>query len=112
VDTLPTLFGLAGVPYLNNTLGRDLLVERPKEKHFAYIDSFYRGVLGDDFFLMIDPQGIQRLYRYRSNSPLVDVKDQNLKRAEEMARLYQAIHETSKYLLFHNRPAEPPILSK
>jgi phosphoglycerol transferase MdoB-like AlkP superfamily enzyme len=112
VDTLPTLFGLAGVPYLNKTLGRDLLVERPKEKHFAYIDSIYRGVLDDEFLLLIDPQGRERLYRYRSNSPLVDVKDQNLKRAEEMAQLYQAIQETSKYLLFHNRPAGPPFLSK
>lgn len=104
VDTLPTLLGLAGVPYLNKTLGRDLLVERPKEKHVAYIDSIYRGVLDDEFFLLIDPRGEQRLYRYRSNSPLVDVKNQNLKRAEEMARLYQAIHETSRYLLYHNRP--------
>ncbi len=112
VDTLPTLFGLAGVPYLNKTLGRDLLVDRPKEKHFAYIDSIYRGVLDDEFLLLIDPQEGQRLYRYRSNSPLVDVKDQNLKRAEEMAQLYQAIQETSKYLLFHNRPAGSPVLSK
>jgi phosphoglycerol transferase MdoB-like AlkP superfamily enzyme len=112
VDTLPTLFGLAGIPYLNKTLGRDLLVDRPKEKHFAYIDSIYRGVLDDEFLLLIDPQEGQRLYRYRSNSPLVDVKDQNLKRAEEMAQLYQAIQETSKYLLFHNRPAGSPVPSK
>jgi phosphoglycerol transferase MdoB-like AlkP superfamily enzyme len=112
VDVLPTLLGVAGVPYLNKTLGRDLLVERPKEKHFAYIDSVYRGVLDDEFFLMFDPQGAQRLYRYRSNSPLVDVKDQNPERAAEMARLFEAIRETSKYLLFHNRPSNPPVLSK
>jgi phosphoglycerol transferase MdoB-like AlkP superfamily enzyme len=112
VDTLPTLFGLVGVPYLNKTLGRDLLVERPKEKHFAYIDSIYRGVLDDEFLVLIDPRGKERLYRYRSHSPLVDVKDQNLKRAEEMAQLYKAIHETSKYLMFHNRPADPSVLSK
>lgn len=112
VDTLPTLFGLAGIPYQNKTLGRDLLVERPKEKHVAYIDSIYRGVLDDDFLLLIDPRGEERLYRYRSNSPLVDVKDQNGKRAEEMAQLFQAIRETSKYLLFHNRPADPPVPSK
>jgi phosphoglycerol transferase MdoB-like AlkP superfamily enzyme len=112
VDTLPTLFGLAGIPYLNKTLGRDLLEERPKEKHVAYVDSIYRGVLDDEFLLLIDPRGEERLYRYRSNSPLVDVKDQNLKRAEEMAQLFQAIRETSKYLLFHNRPADSPVLSK
>jgi phosphoglycerol transferase MdoB-like AlkP superfamily enzyme len=112
VDTLPTLFGFAGIPYLNKTLGRDLLEERPKEKHVGYVDSIYRGVLDDEFLLLIDPRGEKRLYRYRSNSPLVDVKDQNLKRVEEMAELYHAIRETSKYLLFHNRPAEPPFPSK
>jgi phosphoglycerol transferase MdoB-like AlkP superfamily enzyme len=104
VDTLPTLFGLAGIPYLNKTFGRDLLVERPKEKHFAYIDSIYRGVLDDEFLLLIDPRGEERLHRYRSNSPLLDVKDQNPKRTAEMAQLYQAIYVTSKYLLYHNRP--------
>ncbi|OGQ08728.1 MAG: hypothetical protein A2026_06660 [Deltaproteobacteria bacterium RBG_19FT_COMBO_46_12] len=85
MDILPTLIGLAGVPYLNTTLGRDLLVERPEEKDFAYIDSIYRGVLDDEFLLLITPRGRQRLYRYRSNSPLVDVKDQNPERAAEMA---------------------------
>ena len=57
VDILPTLIGLAGVPYLNTTLGRDLLVERPEEKDFAYIDSIYRGVLDDEFLLLITPRG-------------------------------------------------------
>jgi hypothetical protein len=104
VDLLPTVLGLVGVPYLNKTLGRDLLVGRPKEEHFAYINSIYRGLLDDEFFLHIDPRGVQRLYRYRSTSPLTDVKDQNPKRTAEMAQLYQAIHETSKYLLYHNRP--------
>jgi phosphoglycerol transferase MdoB-like AlkP superfamily enzyme len=107
VDILPTVIGLTGVPYLNTTLGRDLLVERPKEKHVAYIDSTSRGVLDDEFFLLITPKGNQRLYRYRSNSPLVDVKDQHSERATEMAQLFEAIHETSKYLLFHNRPSSP-----
>jgi phosphoglycerol transferase MdoB-like AlkP superfamily enzyme len=112
VDTLPTVLGLVGVPYLNKTLGRDLLVERPKEKHFAYIDSIYRGVLNDDFFLLLDPQEGQRLYRYRSDAPLVDVKDQNSKVVEEMARLFRAIRETSYYLLFNNRPESPPSPAK
>jgi phosphoglycerol transferase MdoB-like AlkP superfamily enzyme len=104
VDLLPTVLGLVGVPYLNKTLGRDLLAVRPKEEHFAYINSIYRGLLDDEFFLHIDPRGAQRLYRYRSTSPLVDVKDQNPKRTAEMTQLYQAIDETSKYLLYHNRP--------
>jgi phosphoglycerol transferase MdoB-like AlkP superfamily enzyme len=112
VDTLPTLFGLIGIPHVNKTLGRDLLVARPQDKHFAFIDSVYRGLLNDDFLLLIDPRGVQRLYQYRSDSPLEDVREQHAERAAEMARLCQAIGETSKYLLYHNPPATLPAKSE
>lgn len=108
VDVLPTVFGLIGIPYLNKTLGRDLLVARPKDKHFAFIESVYRGLLNDDFLLLIDPRGVPRLYWYRSDTPLEDVRGRYPERAAEMARLCQAIHETSKYLLYHNPPADLP----
>jgi phosphoglycerol transferase MdoB-like AlkP superfamily enzyme len=112
VDTLPTVFGLIGIPYVNKTLGRDLLVARPQDKHFAFIDSVYRGLLNDDFLLLIDPQGVERLYRYRSDSPLEDVREQYPERAAEMARLCEAIGETSRYLLYHNPPANLPAPSE
>ena len=106
VDVLPTVLSLTGTPYLNKTLGRDLLVERPKERHVAYIDSLKMGLLNDEFLLLIDPGGIKRLYRYRSDSPLKDVREKYPEKAEEMARLFQAIQETSKYFLYHNRPTD------
>ena len=112
VDVLPTVLGLIGIPYLNKTLGRDLLVQRPKEKHLAFIDSLYRGLLDDEFFLHVDPRGVQRLYRYRSDSPLEDVRDQYPERAAEMVRIHQAIYETSKYLLYHNPPGNLPAPSE
>ena len=112
VDVLPTLLGLIGTPHVNKTLGRDLLVARPKDEHFAFIDSVYRGLLNDDFLLLIDPRGVQRLYRYRSDSPLEDVREQYPERAAEMARLCQAIRETSKYLLYHNPPTTLPAKSE
>jgi phosphoglycerol transferase MdoB-like AlkP superfamily enzyme len=108
VDVLPTVLGLIGIPYLNKTLGRDLLVAGPKDKHFAFIRRYYSGLLNDEFFLFIDPRGVQRLYRYRSDTPLEDVREQYPERAAEMVRLCQAIHETSKYLLYHNPPANLP----
>jgi phosphoglycerol transferase MdoB-like AlkP superfamily enzyme len=112
VDVLPTVLGLIGVPYLNKTLGRDLLVERPKDKHIAFIDSISTGLLDDEFFLLIDPRGVQRLYRYRSDSPLEDVRDEYPERGAEMARLQEAIRETSRYLLYHNPPANLPVSSE
>jgi hypothetical protein len=87
-------------------LGRDLLVQGPKDKHFAFINSFYSGLLDDEFTLFIDPEGTERLYRYRSPSPTEDVKGQFPERARKMARLCRAIHETSKYLLYHNQPSD------
>jgi len=112
VDVLPTVLGLIGIPHLNKTLGRDLLVARPKDKHIALIDSIYTGLLNDEFFLLIDPGEVERLYRYRSDSPLEDVRDQYPERTAEMAQLCQAIRETSKYLLYHNPPANLPAPSE
>ncbi len=112
VDVLPTVFGLIGVPHVNKTLGRDLLIARPKDKHFAFIDSLYRGVLNDEFFLLVDPGGVQRLYRYRSDTPLEDVSGKYPSEAAEMAGLCQAIRETSRYLLYHNPPANLPAVSE
>jgi hypothetical protein len=112
VDVLPTVLGLMGVPHLNKTLGRDLLVQRPKDKHFAFINSFYSGLLDDEFYLFIDPKGTERLYRYRTPSPTEDVKGQFPGRARKMARLCRAIHETSKYLLYHNQPSDHSAPSK
>jgi membrane-anchored protein YejM (alkaline phosphatase superfamily) len=108
VDVLPTVLGLIGVPYVNKTLGRDLLVERPKDEHFAFIESLYNGLLNDEFFLLIDPRGGQRLYRYRSDSPLEDVRGQYPEQAAKMGRLHDAIYETSKYLLYNNPPGNLP----
>jgi phosphoglycerol transferase MdoB-like AlkP superfamily enzyme len=112
VDVMPTALGLVGVPYLNKTLGRDLLVERPRDKHSAFIDNIYRGLLNDEFLLLIDPRGVETLYRYRSNTPLEDVREQYPKEVAEMARLHDAIRETSKYLLYHNGPANHPTSSR
>ena len=112
VDVLPTVFSLIGIPYLNKTLGRDLLVERPKDKHFAFIECIYSGLLNDEYFLLIDPRGRQRLYRHRSDSPLENVREQYPEQAEEMARLHQAIRETSKYLMHNNPPANLPAPSE
>ena len=104
VDVLPTVFGLMGVPHVNKTLGRDLLSPRPREEHIAFIDAIHTGLVNDDFLLLIDPQGVERLYPYRSDSPLEDVSGQYPIKVAEMVRLCYAIRETSKYLLYHNAP--------
>jgi phosphoglycerol transferase MdoB-like AlkP superfamily enzyme len=105
VDVFPTILSFAGVSYLNKTLGRDLLDERPSDQHVAFIENIYRGLLNDEFLLLLDPKGAKRLYRYRSATPLEDVREKYPEQAAQMAKLHDAIRQTSMYLMYHNAPA-------
>jgi phosphoglycerol transferase MdoB-like AlkP superfamily enzyme len=105
VDVLPTILSFVGIPYLNKTLGRDLLEDRPLDQHVAFIESIYRGLLNDEFLLLIDPRGVKRLYRYRSATPLEDVSEKYPEQTVRLAALQNAIHQTSMYLLYNNPPA-------
>lgn len=101
VDVLPTSLGLMGLPYVNKTLGRDLLVPRPADQHFALLPD---GLLTDEFLLRENPKGGHNLYRYRSHSPITDVAGHYPQKLEQLAKLRSALYETARYLLHHNKP--------
>jgi phosphoglycerol transferase MdoB-like AlkP superfamily enzyme len=101
-DILPTLLNLLGVPYLNTGIGRDLLALGPHDPHFALIGE--SGVLDDEFFLRVLPQGASHLYRYRSEAGAEDVRHRYPQKAVELRRLHEALYETSRYLRYHNPP--------
>ena len=105
-DSLPTALSLIGVPYLNTSLGRDLLDLQPGDRHFSLIG--FTGVLDDEFYFRLDPGG-PRLFRYRSEKSekgAEDVHERFPEKAAELRRLQEALYETSKYMLYHN-PARP-----
>ena len=63
VDVFPTIMGILKLPYINNTLGIDLL---KKSRPFSYFSSDDKiGVIGNGFFLVMRPGGEESLYRYR-----------------------------------------------
>lgn len=101
VDLLPTSLGLMGIPYLNTTLGRDLLVPRPPERRFALI---YNSILSDDYMLRVDPRGESHLYRYRTETATEDVSDRLPEKTAELRRLRDVMYEAVQYLLYHNPP--------
>lgn len=101
VDVLPTCLNLVGIPHLNMALGRDLLVSRPPNQHFALVPN---GVLTDEFLFRVDPRGEPHLYRYRSNAETSDVRDQFPEETLRLRSLYEGLYETSKYLMHHNPP--------
>jgi len=108
VDILPTLLGVAGVPYVNKTLGRDLLVERPKEKHAAYIDSIYQGLLNHDFFSPARPAWRAEALPVSIRFTPGGCKGPESRESCRDGTTLRSYRETSKYLLFHNRPSNPP----
>ena len=101
VDSLPTYLSLMGLPYLNTTLGRNLLASRPNDQHFALVPN---GLLTDEFLFKIDPRGEPRLYRYRSGTPTVDLREQLPEETARLRRLYEGLDQTSRYLMHHNSP--------
>ena len=106
VDVLPTALALMGVPHLNQTLGRDLLVARAPERRFALLPD---GLLSDEFLLRTGPGGV-KLFRYRSDMPTREVHDSLPAATRELQRLREALYETARYMLYHNKPREhaPP----
>jgi phosphoglycerol transferase MdoB-like AlkP superfamily enzyme len=102
VDLLPTALTAMGVPHLNQTLGRDLLAPRPPQRHFALLPD---GILNDEFLLRVSPAGV-KLFRYRSDTPTSEVRDSLPAAAQELQRLREALYETARYMVYHNKPRE------
>ena len=101
VDLLPTALGIMQVAHVNKTMGRDLLVTRPAERHFALVP---HGVLTSEYFLQVSPQGGSHLYAYRSSDPVADLRDQLPEKVKELRRLREGLYQLSLYLLHHNAP--------
>ncbi|NII25683.1 sulfatase-like hydrolase/transferase [Pseudoflavitalea sp. X16] len=104
VDVLPTIAGLANIPYTNTTLGRDLLDSTTHS--FAFIfepDNNITGVIkGNYFYRRLLKTGKEELLSVVDNS--IPGKDPATKAVtDEMRTLTEALHETAKYLLLNNK---------
>lgn len=106
IDVLPTMASLLAQPYLNRTLGRDLLDPR-KQEHTAFIihhDEGKIGVVNNDYFyiknLWIKKEA---LHPIRSNLPplTASTRDSIMK---ELSELTSAYYETARWMLLNNRP--------
>ncbi|MFZ1703026.1 MAG: sulfatase-like hydrolase/transferase [Saprospiraceae bacterium] len=64
IDIFPTVMGILNLPYVNNTLGSDLLKTKRPYIYFSDDDQF--GVIDHEWFLIIKKDGTHRLYKYQS----------------------------------------------
>lgn len=103
IDILPTLAGIAQIPYENTTLGRDLL--NPEKKNdFAFITSTTGnvGILTDDFFFteninFPDEQLAQMHTEKKYTAQQLDSAK------KQLAQFTLAFFETAKYLILNNK---------
>ena len=119
VDIMATIAGLVGEPYINSTMGRDLL-----SKDFAQQDHlvFYKetgvfnsvlSLMSNDYIARIKEDGTDgNLYRYYfegENKPVNNIYPEKQKRMQRMAR---GIYETTRYIRYNNTPKQVKTLIK
>ena len=105
VDVLPTLAGLCNIPYLNTTLGRDLLNPvRPMPLSFIYDpDLGYIGVVRDDYFYRKQLKtGKDEIVSVVNNDPVPDSVRKGPTQ-KEMQQLADGIYETARYMILKNK---------
>ena len=107
IDVLPTAASLAGVTYRNTTLGRDLLAPDAAGTPVAFIRSDRDlGLLDGEYYYNSRADGRQTLYRQRRDATLEpsDLSANEPERTARMGELCRALLETSRWLLYNNKP--------
>ena len=107
VDVLPTIAGLVGVPYINTTLGRDLLDSRFDSGRFAFtIDEHYRepkiGLITGDAYLQIPTGGGPTRWADLRGNGATETASVVPERARTLERLCRGLYEASRWLMYHN----------
>jgi phosphoglycerol transferase MdoB-like AlkP superfamily enzyme len=115
VDVLPSIAALSNIPYLNNTLGRNLfdtLVPNSEYKSvnrtdkYAFIidhDVKSIGLISNDYyFLKNQKTGKDEIFSMTGNTP-VPQNQQTDSIKNYLSRMTDAYYETSKYLLLNNK---------
>ena len=113
VDVLPTLAGLAGVSYLNKTLGRDLLAQKRGEDRVAFTlyhnEGPLLGVLDGEYYVNVRADGSQgRMNALLDGDPAKDLQDRDPARFARLRELALGIYESAQYMLTHNRKEPHP----
>lgn len=109
VDVLPTLTSLAGFPYINTTLGSDLLNPNINKNRYVFTMEHRKPLLisvtGKNKTFTANFDGSQAgLHDLNSQTPRKDISKQNPKEAEKLKRLMFGLYETIKYMRHHNKP--------
>ncbi|MDH3974491.1 MAG: sulfatase-like hydrolase/transferase [Deltaproteobacteria bacterium] len=110
LDVMPTLAALMGKPYVNTTLGRNVLDPALESKRGAFTFTPFEfpprfGFMDNDHYVNVEPDESFALYDFHS-SEAADLKDKEPEKADYMSKMAIGFHEFAKYLLYHNKREE------
>ena len=108
VDVMPTVAGLAGIPYQTRALGRDLFNPKFDGYRAAFSYNWYAPfnltLVDKDFYFEYIPYNHQgTLIKYTENSSFENMKNKYPKKYKEMETLSKSLYESSRYLLNNNQ---------
>ncbi len=111
VDLLPTIASLVNQPYLNSTLGRDLLDPQFDNSRYAYTVTHGTtqriGLISDRHYYQMDESGKNAsLHDLNSKSPRKDLSSKYPALQARMDKMLRAINTSVNYMRFHNSKAE------
>lgn len=105
IDVLPTIAGMIQQPYVNTTLGRDVLdkAKSPNAAFIIYHAPGWIGLVGDDYFFRKNIR-IQKeeLVPVKDGLPPLSKKQSDSIKAS-MSKLTSGIYETARRMLLHNK---------
>jgi phosphoglycerol transferase MdoB-like AlkP superfamily enzyme len=94
IDVFPTIMGILNQPYVNNTLGLDLLKENRPYIFINHEDKF--GVLDREYLLILKKEGGKALYKYRDN----DKQDYQIEYAAKVREMEDYIYANLQVFQF------------
>ena len=108
MDVMPTVAGLAGIPYKTRGLGRDLFNPKFDSYRAAFSYNWYPpfqiSLIDKDFYFEYIPYNNQGLLvKHSEQQDNTNVKDQYPDKYKEMEALTKGLYESARYLL-HNNP--------
>ena len=108
IDVLPTIAGMVQQPYLNTTLGRDLLdpAKKINAAFIIYHAPGWIGVVGDDYFFRKNIRiNKEELVPVKNNLPALTIRQSDsLKKYYSV--LTSSMYETARWMLFNNKNKE------
>ena len=108
IDVLPTLSGMLHQPYLNTTLGRDLLNTKNKinAAFIIHHDEGNIGVVTDDYYFVKNIRIKKEMLASVKYDKLNISSIQQSLIKDSLSRLTSALYETAKWMLVNNKKKE------